>query len=110
MSNELREELDAWIDHNWDPDLTVREWWQRLSSAGFSNPGLAEPFGHDWGRAETRVLAAALRERRAIGSPAGLGMLLAAPTILVHGNESQIERYVPRILDGTDAWLSLIHI
>jgi len=107
MSNELREELDAWIDANWDPEVTVREWWQRLSSAGFSNPGLTEPFGKGWGRAETRVLAAALREQGAIGSPAGLGMLLAAPTILAHGSETQIERYVPRILDGTDAWCQL---
>ncbi|MED5172708.1 MAG: acyl-CoA dehydrogenase family protein [Actinomycetota bacterium] len=107
MSNELRAELDAWIDANWDPDLTVREWWQRLSSAGLTNPGLTQPFGKGWGRTETRVLAAALRERGAIGSPAGLGMLLAAPTILAHGNETQIDSYVPRILDGTDAWCQL---
>ncbi len=107
MSNELRTEIDAWIDANWDPDLSVREWWQRLSSAGFSNPGLAEPFGKGWGRAETRVLAAALRENGSIGSPAGLGMMLAAPTILAHGNESQIQKYVPKILDGTDSWCQL---
>jgi alkylation response protein AidB-like acyl-CoA dehydrogenase len=107
MSNELRTEIDAWIDANWDPDLPVREWWQRLSASGYSNPGLPEPFGKGWGRAETRVLAAALRENGCIGSPAGLGMMLAAPTILAHGNESQIEKYVPQILDGTDSWCQL---
>ena len=107
MSNELRTEIDAWIDANWDPDLPVREWWQRLSVSGYSNPGLPEPFGKGWGRAETRVLAAALRENGCIGSPAGLGMMLAAPTILAHGNESQIEKYVPQILDGTDSWCQL---
>ena len=83
MSNELRAELDAWIDANWDPDIAVREWWQRLSSAGLTNPGLTQPFGKGWGRSETRILAAALRERGAIGSPAGLGMLLAAPMTAV---------------------------
>ncbi|MEE3140107.1 MAG: acyl-CoA dehydrogenase family protein [Actinomycetota bacterium] len=107
MSNELRAELDAWIDANWDPDIAVREWWQRLSSAGLTNPGLTQPFGKGWGRSETRILAAALRERGAIGSPAGLGMLLAAPTILAHGSDTQIDQYVPRILDGTDAWCQL---
>ena len=107
MSNELRTEIDAWIDANWDPDLPVRAWWQRLSVSGYSNPGLPEPFGKGWGRAETRVLAAALRENGCIGSPAGLGMMLAAPTILAHGNESQIEKYVPQILDGTDSWCQL---
>ena len=107
MSNELRAELDAWIDANWDPDIVVREWWQRLSSVGLTNPGLTQPFGKGWGRSETRILAAALRERGAIGSPAGLGMLLAAPTILAHGSDTQIDQYVPRILDGTDAWCQL---
>ena len=98
MSSELRAEIDAWIDTNWDPELPVREWWQRLSSAGFTNPGLPEPFGKGWGREETRVLAAALRENGSIGSPAGLGMMLAAPTILAHGDEAQIEKYVPCLL------------
>ena len=107
MSSELRTEIDAWIDANWDPELAVREWWQRLSSAGFTNPGLPEPFGKGWGREETRVLAAALRESGSIGSPAGLGMMLAAPTILAHGDEAQIEKYVPKILDGTDSWCQL---
>ena len=107
MSTELRAELDEWIDANWDPELPVREWWQLLASAGLTNPGLPEPYGKGWGRSETRILAAALRESGAIGSPAGLGMMLAAPTILAHGNENQIARYVPSILDGTDSWCQL---
>ena len=36
MSNELRAELDEWIDANWDPELPVREWWQLLASAGLT--------------------------------------------------------------------------
>ena len=85
----------------------MQEWWHRLSSAGFSNPGLPEPFGKGWSRSETRVLASALRESGAIGSPAGLGMMLAAPTILSHGTDEQIAKYVPSILNGTDSWCQL---
>ena len=32
--SDIIEELDAWIDANWDPELTVAEWWQRLADAG----------------------------------------------------------------------------
>ena len=92
---------------NWDPDISVREWWARLAAAGLANPTLAEPFGRGWGRAETRVLVDAIRNAGAIGSPAGLGMLLAAPTVLEHGTPEQIERFVPAILDGTESWCQL---
>ena len=92
---------------NWDPDISVREWWARLAAAGLANPTLAEPFGRGWGRAEARVLVDAIRAAGAIGSPAGLGMLLAAPTVLEHGTPSQIERFVPAILDGTESWCQL---
>jgi len=107
MPAEHRAEIDAWIVSNWDPAITVAEWWRRLADAGYSNPSLAPPFGHGWGRAETRDLAAAIRESDAIGAPAGLGMLLAGPTILSHGTDEQIQRFVPRILDGSDAWCQL---
>ena len=104
---ELRSELDAWLADNWDPDISVREWWARLAAAGLANPTLAAPFGRGWGRAETRVLVDAIRAAGAIGSPAGLGMLLAAPTVLEHGTPEQIERFVPAILDGTESWCQL---
>ncbi len=106
-AEELRSELDGWLADNWDPDISVREWWARLAAAGLSNPTLAEPFGRGWGRAETRLLVDAIRNARAIGSPAGLGMLLAAPTVLEHGTPEQIERFVPAILNGTESWCQL---
>ena len=104
MTEQLRAELLTWIDENWDPEITVKEWWRRLSNAGLSNPPLGEPFGRSWDRGNTRLLASVIRERGAVGSPAGLGMMLAAPTILSFGTDEQIKRYVPRILDGTDSW------
>ena len=107
MAMDLRTELDAWIEDNWDPEQTVTEWWRRLSDAGLTNPALPEPFGRGWARTECRVLAAAIRQGGAIGSPAGLGMMLAGPTILEHGTPEQIHRFVPSILNGTDAWCQM---
>ena len=29
--------VDAWLDANWDPQLTVRDWWARLARAGLAH-------------------------------------------------------------------------
>ena len=38
--DELVDELRTWLEENWDPDLTVGEWWERLGLAGWAAPGL----------------------------------------------------------------------
>ena len=48
-----------------------------------------------------------IAEHGAIGPPAGLGYLLAAPTIVAHGNERQKQEDLLRILNGQDAWCQL---
>ncbi|MEY2754952.1 MAG: hypothetical protein RJB65_1310, partial [Actinomycetota bacterium] len=45
--------------------------------------------------------------RGAVPAPGGLGMMLAAPTIAVHGTQEQIERYVLPILTGQQSWCQL---
>lgn len=29
-ASEVSEELSAWLEENWDPEITVAEWWARL--------------------------------------------------------------------------------
>ena len=29
-TEELLSDLRAWLSENWDPDVTVAEWWERL--------------------------------------------------------------------------------
>ncbi|MGZ4797210.1 MAG: hypothetical protein ACXV8T_15075 [Acidimicrobiia bacterium] len=38
----VRDEVRAWIASNWDPDLTVGEWWARLAASGYAAPTFAE--------------------------------------------------------------------
>ena len=75
-------DVDAWLDESWDPDLTVGQWWGRLSDARLAHPMLPAPWGRDWSRAETSQLVQAMVDRKALGPPSGLGMMLAAPTII----------------------------
>ncbi|MBK8334417.1 MAG: acyl-CoA dehydrogenase family protein [Acidimicrobiaceae bacterium] len=68
---------------------------------------LPEPWGRGWNRAEAGTFASAMVAKGALGPPTGIGMMLAAPTILAHGSGELVERYVPNILNGRDGWCQL---
>jgi len=34
----IEPELEAWLKRNWDPDLLVTEWWERVGDAGWTAP------------------------------------------------------------------------
>lgn len=105
---ETTAEVDAWLDANWDPDLTVGEWWQLLADANLSHAMLPENAGgRGWSRAQAQSVGRAMAVKEVLGPPAGLGYMLAAPTIAAHGTQDQIDRLVKPILNGTQAWCQL---
>jgi alkylation response protein AidB-like acyl-CoA dehydrogenase len=87
--------------------MTVGDWWQRLAGARLANPMLPEPWGRAWSRDQAATLAQAMTRRRVLGPPAGIGMVLAVPTLLAHGSPELVERFVPSILDGRHGWCQL---
>jgi alkylation response protein AidB-like acyl-CoA dehydrogenase len=104
----VREEVRTWLDANWDPDLTVGEWWERLMASGYAAPTFPEEdFGRGYNRALANVVNEELAKAGAVGPPAGLGYLLAAPTIATHATREQKDHWLTRILNGTDAWCQL---
>ncbi len=106
--SELLDELDAWLDANWDSDLTVGEWWERLGLAGWAAPSLpTTAYGRNVARNEAIAIAKHIAAKGALNAPGGLGMLLAAPTIATHGTPEQIERYVKPIVTGAQGWCQL---
>ncbi len=34
----VREEIRGWLAENWDPDLTLADWWKRLAESGWAVP------------------------------------------------------------------------
>ena len=106
--SDILEELDTWLAANWDPELTVAEWWQRLGTAGWAAPALpTNAYGKGLSRNEAIAIGQRIVAFGAVAAPGGLGMLLAAPTIAVHGSQEQIEQYVLPIVTGQQAWCQL---
>jgi alkylation response protein AidB-like acyl-CoA dehydrogenase len=107
-STDVVAEVRAWLEENWDPDLTVGEWWERLGLAGWAAPGLPEnAYGRGLNRNDSVAVQSAIAEFGALGAPGGLGLLLAAPTIAAHGTQEQIDTYVRDIVTGQKAWCQL---
>jgi alkylation response protein AidB-like acyl-CoA dehydrogenase len=107
-ASDLLDELRDWLADNWNPELTVADWWERMGLAGWSAPTLPT---HAYGRGVARSVAVQIAQEiaahGAVGAPDGLGLLLAAPTIADHGSNEQAQRYIRDIVTGQKAWCQL---
>ena len=101
----VREEAKAWFEANWDPDLALGDWWERLAESGWGFP----TWPTDWyGKGLSSQLAAVVGDvRRAVGAfgpPSGIGVMMAGPTIVVHGTDEQKKRFLPDMVSGKEVW------
>ena len=104
----VRAGVEAFCDEHWDPDIELAQWWRLLAEAGYAHPMLPKSAGGlGYGQDQAELVWLVLAERNVVGPPGGLGRILAAPTIAIHGTPQQIERYVPEILDGRVGWCQL---
>ncbi|MEM7142094.1 MAG: acyl-CoA dehydrogenase family protein [Actinomycetota bacterium] len=107
-TDDFLDELRAWLEENWDPDLTLAEWWERLGLSGWCAPTLpTNAYGKGLSRSDANKVAKTIAEHGAVGAMGGLGLLLAAPTIATHGSQEQIDLYVREIVTGQKAWCQL---
>lgn len=105
---DVETEVASWIEDNWDPALTVGDWWQLLADSGYAHPALPENAGgKGWSQGAAGQVMRTLASMDVVGPPPGLGYMLAAPTIAAHGSQEQIERFIPNILNGREAWCQL---
>jgi len=104
----VRDAVRAFLDENFDRDISLRTWLERLVDSGWSSPQWSPQW---FGKGLSADLAAVafdeFRKAKAPGPPAGLGRMLAAPTIVAHGSDEQKSQFVRRILTGEDAWCQL---
>ena len=101
--------VQDWVEANWDPTLTVREWWLRLADAGYAYPAWPEGLGGlGLPRRDAAVIAGVLATNGVIGPPVGaMAATLAAPTLLDHATAAQKAALVRPIATGEAAWCQL---
>jgi len=106
---ELADEIQAWVDANWDTALTVRQWWLRLADAGYAYPSWPVGLGGCGApRRAAATIAEVLARNQVIGPPVGaLAATLAAPTLLEHATAAQQVALVRPIATGEAAWCQL---
>jgi alkylation response protein AidB-like acyl-CoA dehydrogenase len=105
---QTRRDLRAWLAGNWDPELGLIEWRMRLAESGWACPAWPRRWcGRGLPAAIADVVAEELFRAGAPGVPDGVGMLLAAPTILGHGSEDVKQRFIRPTVTGEITWCQL---
>ena len=105
---DVRTEVTQWLEDHWDPDMPVDEWWRIVAKAGWTAPHFTpEQGGRGLPLRGQATVRSAFAEYGALRPPGGLGLLLAAPTMLTHGTPDQVARLVTPILEGQIAWCQL---
>jgi alkylation response protein AidB-like acyl-CoA dehydrogenase len=104
----LREELRVWLRANWDPDLSLLEWRTRLADSGWGCPTWPLSWcGRSLPVSVAGALVAEIERAGAVGVPEGVGMHLAAPTILEHGSDELKRRLLRPTATGEITWCQL---
>ena len=105
----LAADVQAWVDANWDTSITVREWWRRLADAGYAYPSWPAGLGgRGVPRRDAMTIAGVLARNGVIGPPVGaMAATLAAPTLLDHATEAQLDELLRPIATGEAVWCQL---
>jgi alkylation response protein AidB-like acyl-CoA dehydrogenase len=106
--DDVAADVRAWRDASWDPDLSLLEWRGRLADSGWGCPTWpAEWYGRGLPTGLAEVVHAEFDRVGAVGTPAGGGIGLAAPTILEHGSDELKGRLLRPIVTGEHTWCQL---
>jgi alkylation response protein AidB-like acyl-CoA dehydrogenase len=104
----VRAQVRTWIQANWDPGSSLLTWRTRLADSGWGCPTWPDRW---WGRSLSPSMADVVTEELArsgaVGLPEGVGMHLAAPTVLQHGSDDLKQRLLRPTVTGEITWCQL---
>ena len=104
----VRAEVSEWLKANWDPNLGLIEWRNKLADSGWGAPHWPKKwYGRELPVGLVPIVEDAFEQAGAVGV-AKMGIrTLAAATILTHGSDMHKEKFLRRILTGQDTWCQL---
>jgi alkylation response protein AidB-like acyl-CoA dehydrogenase len=104
----VRREVRDWLAENWDPELGLVEWRNKLADSGWGAPHWPKKW---YGRELPVGLATVVDDEFEKAGAVGVAKMgirtLAAATILVHGSDMHKEKFLRRSLTGQDTWCQL---
>lgn len=104
----VRHEVRAWLEANWDPNLSLVAWRNILVDSGWGVPTWPKAwYGHNLPLALVPVVDEEFERLGVVGVARKGSSSLAAATILTHGSDAQKEKFLRRLLTGEDAWCQL---
>ena len=107
-AEEIRSAVGSWLDENWSPDRSLREWREILLEGGWAAPHYPEEyFGRGFTNEQAKVVADVFAEKGAVPAAHSGPRRLASETILACGNDDQKRRFLRPILTGEHTWCQL---
>jgi len=104
----VRIEIRDWLAANWDPNLSLIEWRERLVNSGWGAPGWpSDLYGRGLEPALATVVDDEMRHAGAVGVARSGARNLAIQTLLSHGSEAQKRAFLPPTLTGQYSWCQL---
>ena len=109
IAEAVRQEARAFYEQQWDPTVSVGEWYHRLVDSGWGYPAWPTSW---FGRGLPPRLARVAREERkrvgALGPPSGIGPTLLAPMLFAHGSDEQTGRYLRALTVGNQTCAQML--
>jgi alkylation response protein AidB-like acyl-CoA dehydrogenase len=106
--SEIEDEVRTWLEENWDPNLSLVEWRDKLAESGWGQPAWPKDYyGRGLSTADEATVRAEFDRVGAIGPATAGPRMLAAATLLDHGSHEQKRKYLRGILTGREAWCQL---
>jgi len=104
----LKDEVRRWLAENWDVNASLVDWRTKLADTGWGTASWpVEFFGKGLPQDHTAAIDEVFQELGLIGVAQSGVRMLAAATLLEHGNPEQKQKYLRRIITGEDSWCQL---
>jgi len=104
----VRAEIRNWLAANWDSNLSLIEWRERLVNSGWGAPAWPRDlYGRGLEPALAAVVVDEMRRAGVVGVATSGVRNLAIRTLFAHGSEAQKRAFLPPTLTGKYGWCQL---